>query len=69
MAKPAYNHIKKHFAAEEASSSDEREARAIVFVSDRKQARVTALDFVTFATCDEHSSVFKSEAAEEQLDS
>jgi len=28
-------------------------------VSDRKQARITALDFVTFATCDEDADQFK----------
>lgn len=60
MAKPAFNHIKKHFACEEEIDSGVKTAKAIVFVSDRKQARISALDFVTFATCEEDSSLFKN---------
>jgi len=60
MAKPAYNHVKKHFACEEDSEDGIKQAKAIIFVSDRKQARITALDFVTFATCDENSDQFKN---------
>lgn len=64
MAKPAFNHIKKHFANEAVQENEDSVPRAnsIVFVSDRKQARVTALDFVTFATCDENSEQFKNKA-------
>jgi len=62
MAKPAFNHIKKHFATEAVQENEDSVplANSIVFVSDRKQARVTALDFVTFATCDENSEQFKN---------
>ena len=46
MAKPAYNQLRKQFSQGDCSG--------IVFVSDRKQARLTALDFVTFTTADEN---------------
>ena len=36
MAKPAFNHIKKHFACEEDGNGEGiKQAKAIVFVSDR----------------------------------
>ena len=62
MAKPAFNHVKKHLACEAAGTDGVRRANAIVFVSDRKQARITALDFVTFATCEEDPDMFKNAA-------
>lgn len=62
MAKPTYNHIKKHLNSEEVSNDGISQGRAIVFVSDRKQARITALDFVSFAACDENSDYFKNTA-------
>ena len=62
MAKPAYNHIKKHFACEDLSDADIKQSKAIVFTSDRKQARITALDFVTFSTSDENPEQFKNES-------
>lgn len=42
MHRPAYNSLKKSL------SSSARDTQALVFVSDRKQARLTALDFLTF---------------------
>jgi len=54
MSKPAYSQLKKHFKTE---SSTDKTCSGIVFVSDRKQARLTALDFVTFAAAEE--STFK----------
>jgi len=45
MAKPAYNAIKKHTGSQ---------GQSIVFVSDRKQTRLTALDFVTFTAAEEN---------------
>ena len=62
MAKPAFNHIKKHFASEMTAEDGMQRSNAIVFVSDRKQARVTALDFVTFATCEENPEQFKNQS-------
>ena len=59
MAKPAFNQIKKHLACEKDGS---KESKAIVFVSDRKQARLTALDFVTFTASDEDPYQFKNGA-------
>jgi replicative superfamily II helicase len=41
MQRPAYNHIKRALSADD-------DSQALVFVSDRKQARLTALDFTTF---------------------
>ena len=61
MAKPAFNQIKRHLANEKAVSdgqADGQKAKAMVFVADRKQARLTALDLVTFITCEEDSSLF-----------
>ena len=62
MAKPAFNHVKKHLAAETPGKDGLKRANSIIFVSDRKQARITALDFVTFATCEENPELFKNEA-------
>lgn len=62
MAKPAFNHVKKHFSCEDDPEDGIYKSKAIVFVSDRKQARITALDFVTFATCDENPEQFKNAA-------
>lgn len=39
MTKPAYNTIKRHIGSQ---------GKAVIFVSDRKQTRLTALDFVTY---------------------
>jgi hypothetical protein len=50
MAKPAYNQLKKHFKAGEGSDG----CCGIVFVSDRKQARLTALDFVTYTAAEDN---------------
>ena len=57
MAKPAFNHIKDYFKNEIAGSC---KAKAVVFVSDRKQARLTALDFVTFCNRDEEPHQFRN---------
>ena len=46
MAKPAFNQVIRHLG----QSTD---AKALVFVSDRKQVRLTGLDFVTFSAADE----------------
>lgn len=54
MAKPAYSQIKKHFR------TDSRDFGAVVFVSDRKQARITALEFVSFAAAEDATELFKS---------
>ena len=62
MAKPTFNHVKRHLMSEASGSDDLKRANAIVFVSDRKQARITALDFVTFATCEENPNLFKNES-------
>lgn len=62
MAKPAFNHVKKHLATEAVGKDGLKRANSIVFVSDRKQARITALDFVTFATCEENPDLFKNDA-------
>ncbi len=43
MHRPSYNSIKKSLPI-----SGSRDSQAIVFVGDRKQARLTALDFLTF---------------------
>lgn len=43
MHRPAYNALKKSLG------STGNEAQAIIFVADRKQARLTALDMITFA--------------------
>jgi len=49
MSKPSYNAVKKHLQhADKTIEDGTPETSAIVFVSDRKQARLTALDFVTF---------------------
>lgn len=56
MAKPAFNHLKKHFAGAASSASA---TGGIVFVSDRKQTRLTALDFVTFTAADDSPDMFK----------
>lgn len=45
MHRPGYNALKKALPV----NGQDRESQAIVFVSDRKQARMTALDFITFA--------------------
>ena len=45
MAKPAYNAIKRNCG---------EEGKSIVFVADRKQTRITALDFLSFANCEEN---------------
>lgn len=55
MAKPAYNQLKKHFKAGEGSDG----CCGIVFVSDRKQARLTALDFVTYTAAEDNLYQFK----------
>jgi len=60
MAKPAFNHVKKHFACEAPDAQGVTKGSAIVFVGDRKQARITALDFVTYATCGEDPQMFKN---------
>lgn len=59
MAKPAYNHLKKHFIQGSPCSG-------IVFVSDRKQARLTALDFVTFTAADDNPEQFRPEELDRQ---
>lgn len=41
MHRPAYNAMKKSLAGN-------RDSQAIIFVGDRKQARLTALDLITF---------------------
>ena len=48
MAKPAFNALKRHL--------NPCSGQGIVFVSDRKQARLTALDFVTFTATDDNQS-------------
>jgi pre-mRNA-splicing helicase BRR2 len=48
MHRPAYNGVKK-------ALSQSSEAQAIVFVSDRKQARLTALDFITMVSAEASS--------------
>ena len=53
MAKPAFNQVKRHLKISD-------QAQAIVFVNDRKQARLTALDFVTFSAADEKPKEFLS---------
>ena len=58
MAKPAFNHIKDYFKSEQKNSNM---AKAIVFVSDRKQARLTALDFVTFCNREEEPYQFRDQ--------
>src|SRR5690606_3899746 len=51
MERPAYNTLKKNL-------HQRTDAQGIVFVSDRKQARLTSLSFITFATSDEDSKRF-----------
>lgn len=66
MQRPAYNAIKKNLNSGKGGSQD---AQAIVFVSDRKQVRLTALDFTTFAASDEDPKRFlglRSGSAEEK---
>jgi pre-mRNA-splicing helicase BRR2 len=46
MMRPAYNELKK-------SLHHTTNSQAIVFVSDRKQARLSALDIITFSASDE----------------
>ena len=53
MAKPAFNALKRHL--------NPSSGQGIVFVSDRKQARLTALDFVTFTATDDNSRQFMGE--------
>lgn len=48
MHRPAYNGVKK-------ALSQSSEAQAVVFVSDRKQARLTALDFITMVSAEASS--------------
>lgn len=43
MHRPSYNSIKKALPIKSS-----RDSQALVFVGDRKQARLTALDFLTF---------------------
>jgi hypothetical protein len=62
MERPAYNALKRNL-------STRTESQAIVFVSDRKQARLTSLDFANFAATDEESKRFlglKPDSKEEQ---
>lgn len=54
MAKPAFNQLKKHFV-----NSTSNATGGIVFVSDRKQTRLTALDFVTFTAAGDNPDMFK----------
>lgn len=51
MERPAYNSLKKNL-------NENTDSQAIVFVSDRKQARLTALDFITFVASDENPKRF-----------
>lgn len=44
MHRPAYNALKKSIPHPQSG----RNPQALIFVSDRKQARLTALDFVNF---------------------
>jgi hypothetical protein len=46
MQRPAYNSLKKSLPL----IIKGKESQALVFVSDRKQARLTALDFVNFVS-------------------
>jgi pre-mRNA-splicing helicase BRR2 len=60
MAKPAFNQVKKQLKISD-------QAQAIVFVSDRKQARLTALDFVTFSAADEKSKEFLTSEIDQRI--
>jgi hypothetical protein len=51
MQRPAYNVLKKNL-------NTRTDSQAIVFVADRKQSRLTSLDFITFATSDEDPKRF-----------
>jgi len=49
MARPAYNSIKRH------CESKIKDQRSLVFTSDRKNAKLLALDFVSFCTMEENN--------------
>jgi hypothetical protein len=48
MARPAYNAVKRH-------CEDLTKHKSLLFVSDRKNARLLALDFVSFCASEENS--------------
>jgi replicative superfamily II helicase len=54
MAKPAYNALKKHIIDE----NDKAIGQGLVFVTDRKQARLRALDFVNFTLREDNDDQF-----------
>jgi len=59
MAKPMFNAVKKHAKGEQ----------TIVFVADRRQARLTALDLLTFAAADDQPKFFMRERKQgEEID-
>lgn len=51
MARPAYNAVKRH-----CESTDNY--KSLLFVSDRKNARLTALDFVSYCAQEENQKQF-----------
>ena len=51
MARPAYNSVKRH-------CTDLSLQKSLLFVSDRKNARLLALDFVSFCASEENSLQF-----------
>jgi pre-mRNA-splicing helicase BRR2 len=57
MSKPAYHSIKKNF--------DNKPV--MVFVPDRKQARLVALDLVSFASSDDNPNIFLGEDEDNKL--
>ena len=59
MTKPAFIHIKKHFELAEQEVSEK--VQALVVVSDRKQARITALEFVTQIQNEQEGSVMEAD--------
>jgi len=54
MAKPAYNTLKKHIV----DDNEQAIGQGLVFVTDRKQARLRALDFVNFTLREDNEMQF-----------
>lgn len=59
MTKPAFIHLKKHFELVEREVSEK--VQALVVVSDRKQARITALEFVTQIQNEQEGSIMEAD--------